>query len=779
MAAESKALKILIDFIVKSTGAPMVKKELDSMGKQVANLAKQYGVSGTQMKAQIQKVGQHYNVVASNAAKFNLVASDSTPAMALKQLSSQLGKLNMQLVPLGTNVAVMDKFSAKIYSTDMAMRLLSQGAVTAQKVMAGLAPPQVSAGMDMLNQVVRKTNLSLQVVVSTLQQLGITIKATTTGGTAWFNKMNQEIRNTGQVISQVKAKTHKFKMEWLGIMFGMMAVNRVLMKFLRSSVATYEKVTEKQGEFTKLTNKLSAAWQFFKFRLIDALGQDPMFKKFIDKLAWILDYLSRMDTENLATLAKYLFAIAGITGLAMIAAQMALLLDSIKMLTAGKILAGLTNFTTKLGILRGALAALIGLWLIDLVWKMEVGEIPKTWGNLIKGLFGAAAFGWFIGGPPGALAAGIIYISFQILSPIMKRFQKAWKGMQEVGKNFPVGRRPLVDLKSQIRETGTFLRLFTGDSKNAADEMAYLGREFDASQPAFKNFKSSWDTINSTMSDTSRTVTLVNDQGETLVAWVDQVAGVLEKYPEWKVADDIVTAGDAAGTTAKSVDDLATALNAVDASGMITQTKGAKDESAEFSTELTGASLVPDLQLLNIELKLAAEYFLLCSQRTSSLNTQIAILSTNIQTITTTTENLSATAGEIDIFSNTMQDASSTISQALIGRTGLIEALNLAALAIAEFGGMTNSMIVYVLNYRDIIKTIGSTTLPIFTESLAASTSGLDEEALAFINATTQAEKYVKALEKVRIERARSSISNATSIKTEVQRRGTGYGGPR
>lgn len=162
---------------------------------------------------------------------------------------------------------------------------------------------------------------------------------------------------TRRFMMTLRNSTRKFRMELLSLMFGFMMLNRYIMAFFRSAITTYERVTNKQGEFTKQTNKLSAAWEFLKFRIIAALSQSPLFKKMIDMLITFINWLSRMPVHVLEKIAFWLGVIGAITGVGMILASLLLLLDGLKKIFGGAILAGLRalrKVLSKLGIGKDA-----------------------------------------------------------------------------------------------------------------------------------------------------------------------------------------------------------------------------------------------------------------------------------------------------------------------------------------------------------------------------------------------------------------------------------------
>lgn len=224
-------------------------------------------------------------------------------------------------------------------------------------------------------------------------------------------ELNQTLQGNrvelGQIQKNVKLRENayrnarRFKMEYLSIMFGMMAIYRVISGFLKSAIQTYKIATENQGVFIKETNKLNAAWTFLKFRLIDALGQSDLFLKAIQFVIGLVDAIADLDDEELQKIGENLLLIAGLTGLATVAASMGLLAGGIKMLatdviwktvraleglTAAQLVTGFSTLVTNVGKFAlklfkwGIIIAIVGAVFKGFVEGLAGREI--TWGEV-------------------------------------------------------------------------------------------------------------------------------------------------------------------------------------------------------------------------------------------------------------------------------------------------------------------------------------------------------------------------------------------------------------
>jgi len=111
-------------------------------------------------------------------------------------------------------------------------------------------------------------------------------------------RVQSQLKNAQREVAATKAAIQKgmirpiqrFKMEFLGIMFFGMALQRFFGNFLKSIMATYKQVTEGQDAMSKSTLRLSAAWEFFKFSVMEAL--EPFIIMFSQLAVKVLDFIS-------------------------------------------------------------------------------------------------------------------------------------------------------------------------------------------------------------------------------------------------------------------------------------------------------------------------------------------------------------------------------------------------------------------------------------------------------------------------------------------------------
>lgn len=149
-----------------------------------------------------------------------------------------------------------------------------------------------------------------------IQDLIVRIKTVynNTGTKKAVNDLNA-IRKTTKTLQQAQRSAQKFRGELLSIMFFGMAIVRVFGGLLRSSIQTFQAIAEGTTLSANAFTRLSAAWEFFKFSLIDALLASPLFMSLITNAISLLDkfnQLSDSTKQNIALTTIWGSAIGGI-----------------------------------------------------------------------------------------------------------------------------------------------------------------------------------------------------------------------------------------------------------------------------------------------------------------------------------------------------------------------------------------------------------------------------------------------------------------------------------
>ena len=174
-------------------------------------------------------------------------------------------------------------------------------------------------------------------------------------------KSLEQLRDYEHQIKKVNRRIRKsFKMHWLGIMFGGMALQRVMKPLIQGMLKDYKELTK--GGLTPLSKSLTALeanWKFLKYSIVEAAS--PLLVNLADAFANYARTLAESDPETLKDYAIGIGLVYGAATVAMAGGQIALFFGSLKGLTANITLQTLTTMQTKISTLRSAAGGLISI----------------------------------------------------------------------------------------------------------------------------------------------------------------------------------------------------------------------------------------------------------------------------------------------------------------------------------------------------------------------------------------------------------------------------------
>lgn len=96
-------------------------------------------------------------------------------------------------------------------------------------------------------------------------------------------------------MKKLRKESWRFSMNMLTLMFGFMALQRIITQFGRSAITTYQKANEDTQGLGKATWELQAAWEFFKYSLVDALTQSSLFQWLVQVLIQLVQGFNKLD----------------------------------------------------------------------------------------------------------------------------------------------------------------------------------------------------------------------------------------------------------------------------------------------------------------------------------------------------------------------------------------------------------------------------------------------------------------------------------------------------
>jgi len=199
-------------------------------------------------------------------------------------------QVNFSIVAIDKFSNVMKSVSSKLSANQKAARISS----------ASVSKHAVSAA---------KTQTS-----SMLKMAG----ATVTSVKDVFRKGRTEVQKTQETIRKFENRALKMG---LGLLFAGMALQKFAKGAIRSIFNTYTKVAGENSKLANMTGELQAKFALFKFSIVDALTQSPLFQKMIDGAGWLLDKLNALGPKTKASIGIALGALVVLGTVMLIAGQ--------------------------------------------------------------------------------------------------------------------------------------------------------------------------------------------------------------------------------------------------------------------------------------------------------------------------------------------------------------------------------------------------------------------------------------------------------------------------
>jgi hypothetical protein len=237
-----------------------------------------------------------------------------------------------------------------------------------------------------------KTGLSASNLAMSLKRMGLQIK-----GGKIMAPFNKEMKMTDKLLKDLKKNAVRFNMSLLSVMFAGMALQRASSRAFRSLVTTYQKANEETEGLGKATWHLNAAWEFFKYSLMDALLQSDLFKMLVTGLVQFVQWLNKLPQGAKTFIIIAIAALWLLGTLMLVVGQIGLFINGLTAMGIGQsiiaalgasfwwvaaiFLAVIMLWTTNFAGFRDFVKQQLGI--ILLVWKTVFGHI---W-NIIKLVF--------------------------------------------------------------------------------------------------------------------------------------------------------------------------------------------------------------------------------------------------------------------------------------------------------------------------------------------------------------------------------------------------------
>lgn len=207
-----------------------------------------------------------------------------------------------------------------------------------------------------------------------------------------YSTYTGQIQKTSTAMKKASLMTRGFKMELLSVMFFGMLLQRVFMGLMRTGVEAMMKITEGQTQAGQTVLQLSAAFQFLKFTVGEAIG--TALTPFIDTIVGVIDAISNWIEQNPELFTTLLMVGAAVGTLMFAFGTLGLGIDGV-VTTVGKlkwskIAGGINTVRNALSPLMIKImiiiAAVVLLWQ---AWEHNWFNIRQTTGTIVKGIANA------------------------------------------------------------------------------------------------------------------------------------------------------------------------------------------------------------------------------------------------------------------------------------------------------------------------------------------------------------------------------------------------------
>lgn len=221
----------------------------------------------------------------------------------------------------------VDNLKKQTTGLSITPELAWKGGAELKRTLADITPTMEMEGLQKASQM---TGKSFDLIKKAAAGMNLIVLDAGAEGIMTMNKFTGQIKQSGEALNELSRKAFpEFRMELLSIMFGMAMINRAVTILLRSMYTTWTKAYEDTEGYTRATDRLSAAWTYLKWSMIDALMQSPLFQSILDFVVKLVDWFGDLP-EPVKEFAVWIgIAMAVITGAVGSMASLGLLLSGL------------------------------------------------------------------------------------------------------------------------------------------------------------------------------------------------------------------------------------------------------------------------------------------------------------------------------------------------------------------------------------------------------------------------------------------------------------------
>ena len=390
-------IRAQVDQAVAAIGA--VKNSMSTLGKMYSRVQ---GIMASANAARF--MGTELNKVGITVEK---------GALGFNQYRDSLGRYTskqkaLKSVTENLNDVQQTQYDAQIKSKNLISEkknLLNNLGVTQASITKNIM--KQTGAQNILNEVTKevRTEGTDKLYKSVMQTNNILPKTT-----AKFKEMDQVMSKVGK---NARGNMMKFMGLGFAFMFIGMAIKKAVSSALNAIVETYKLATGEQSEFNQQMNKLGAAFEFFKFSLMDAIGSLGVFDVIIGFVIGLINWFAKMPAS------VRIFILIALAGL-LVAASIAAIAGQFLLLAAS----GSVNMGIFFSLFAFAWASImliiLAIYLLVTVWTDSTKTIVDQifYAILIVGLLIIAII--LIGIALGVIKGAAIITAASIVAALLK-----------------------------------------------------------------------------------------------------------------------------------------------------------------------------------------------------------------------------------------------------------------------------------------------------------------------------------------------------------------------
>jgi hypothetical protein len=221
----------------------------------------------------------------------------------------------------------------------------------------------------------------------------------------------------------------------LSTMFLGMAIQRTSSNILKALINTYAEATDKNSKFNVGINRLTGAFEYLKFTIIDAFMESGAFEFVIESLISIIEWFDGLDDTTKSFIVSLSLIGVVLGGVMVVVGQLATAWSSV--FGVGAIGAGTASLSGILSVLGWIGVAIIAIYFL---WKNNIGKIQDA----VSAIFGSDGTLWkvfggffeFIGGlfsgDFNKVVHGFLTLLFSLAATIYNIFAFVVNGVRDL-----------------------------------------------------------------------------------------------------------------------------------------------------------------------------------------------------------------------------------------------------------------------------------------------------------------------------------------------------------